>query len=331
MKRSKNALLTLLAIYGIHSTSFAGQAPVANITLAYTSTSPQYAPAWIAKETGIFKKYGINAQLVYMRGGVLATQALISNDVHFINAGGGGLVEAVLAGAEIYMIAAPISQDPQVLVAKREIKEVAQLKGKKIAVNSLAGPALLTVKMVLQAAGLDPERDVGYLAIGPNASRYNALQLGQVDATPLTPPQTLAARRAGFTFFDNVAGLKDAEMPNAALITSRKFLESEPGVAEAVVKSIVEGIHFYKTEKVRTSAILKKYMKIDGAEDLQESYSFYVKPLNEKPYPSIKGIQTFLDWSKRPEARKAKPAQFINSAIVEKLDKQGFIDALYRR
>jgi NitT/TauT family transport system substrate-binding protein len=266
-----------------------------------------------------------------MRGGVLATQALLSNDVHFINAGGGGLVEAVLAGAEIYMIAAPISQDPQVLVAKREIKEVAQLKGKKIAVNSLAGPALLTVKMVLQAAGLDPERDVGYLAIGPNASRYNALQLGQVDATPLTPPQTLAARRAGFTFFDNVEGLKDAEMPNAALITSRKSLESEPAVAEAVVKSIVEGIHFYKTEKVKTSAILKKYMKIDGAEDLQESYSFYVKPLNEKPYPSIKGIQTFLDWSKRAEARKAKPAQFINSTIVEKLDKQGFIDGLYRK
>ena len=104
-----------------------------------------------------------------------------------------------------------------------------------------------------------------------------------------------------------------------------------PAVTEAVVKSIGEGIHFYKTEKVKTSAILKKYMKIDGAEDLQASYSFYVKPLNEKPYPSIKGIQTFLDWSKRAEARKAKPAQFINAAIVERLDRQGFIDALYRK
>jgi len=72
-------------------------------------------------------------------------------------------------------------------------------------------------------------------------------------------------------------------------------------------------------------------MKIESAEDLQESYSFYVKLLNEKPYPSVKGIQTILDWSKRADARKASPAQFIQTKFVEKLDKQGFIDGLYKR
>ena len=72
-------------------------------------------------------------------------------------------------------------------------------------------------------------------------------------------------------------------------------------------------------------------MKIENAEDLQESYSFYVKLLNEKPYPSTKGIQTILDWSKRADARKATPGQFINTKVVEKLDKQGFIDGLYRK
>lgn len=316
-----------------NAVTFAAQSPsqLANVTIAYTSISPQYSPAWIAKETGIFRKYGINAQLVYMRGGILATQALVSNDVNFINAGGGGVVDAVLGGAEIFIVAAPINQEPQVLVAKREIKEIAQLKGKKVAVNSLAGPAILTMKIVLAASGLDPERDVSYLATGPTASRYTALQLGQVDAAPLTPPFTLAARRAGYTFFENAPGLKDAEMPNAALITSKKFFDAEPVVTEAVIKSIIEGIHFYKTEKVRTLAILKKYMKIESAEDLEESYSFYVKLLNAKPYPSAKGIQTILDWSKRADARRATPGQFINTKIVEKLDKQGFIDGLYRK
>jgi ABC-type nitrate/sulfonate/bicarbonate transport system substrate-binding protein len=82
-------------------------------------------------------------------------------------------------------------------------------------------------------------------------------------------------------------------MPNAALITSRKYLEAEPVAAEAVIKSIIEGIHFYKTEKVKTPAILKKYMKIENAEDLQESYSFYVKLLNEKPYPRQKAFKPF--------------------------------------
>ncbi len=123
------------------------QAPLANVTIAYTSISPQYAPVWIAKEAGFFKRNGIDVQLVYMRGGIVATQALVSNDVNFINAGGGGVVDAVLGGAEIFIVASPINQEPQVLVAQKEIKEIAQLKGKKLAVNSLAGPSMLSLKM----------------------------------------------------------------------------------------------------------------------------------------------------------------------------------------
>ena len=77
--------------------------------------------------------------------------------------------------------------------------------------------------------------------------------------------------------------------------------------------------------------IMKKYMKLENTEELQEAYSFYVKLLAEKPYPSAKGIQTILDWSKRLDARKASPAQFIQTKVIEKLDKQGFIDGLYKK
>ena len=76
---------------------------------------------------------------------------------------------------------------------------------------------------------------------------------------------------------------------------------------------------------------MKKYMKLENNEELQEAYNFYVKLLAEKPYPTAKGIQTILDWSKRADARKASPAQFIQTKFVEKLDKQGFIDGLYRK
>jgi ABC-type nitrate/sulfonate/bicarbonate transport system substrate-binding protein len=266
-----------------------------------------------------------------MRGGVLATQALVSNDVNFINAGGGGVVDAVLGGAEIVLVASPINQEPQVLVTRKEIKEIAQLKGKKLAVNSLAGPAILSLKMILTASGLDAERDVSCLAVGPSASRFAALQMGQVDATTLAPPFTLAARKAGYLFFDNVAAMKEAELPNAALATSRKFLETEPTTTEMVIKSLIEGIHFYKTEKAKTAAILKKYMRLENPEEIQESYNFYLKLFAEKPYPTAKGIQTILDWSKRVDARKASPAQFMNTKLIDKLDKQGFIDGLYKR
>ena len=333
MTKLVGMLVSCVLLALTHAVAFSAQSTTspATVTIAYTSVSPQYAPVWIAKEAGFFSKNGVNAQLVYMRGGILATQALVSHDVQFINAGGGGGVDAVLGGAEIFIVASPINQEPQVLVARRDIKEIAQLKGRKLAVNSLAGPAMLSLKMILAFSGLDPERDVSYLAVGPSASRFGALQLGQVDATTLAPPFTLAARKAGYSFFENIPGMKEGELPNAALITSRKFFETEPLACEAVIKSVIEGIHFYKTEKVKTSAIVKKYMKLENAEDVQESYNFYVKLLAEKPYPTAKGIQTILDWSKRTDARNANPAQFMNTKIIEKLDKQGFIDALYRR
>jgi hypothetical protein len=130
----KPCLWTVLAYWFLAANAaFAaqGSGQLANVTIAYTSVSPQYAPVWIAKEAGVFRRNGVNAQLVYMRGGVLATQALVSDDVNFINAGGGGVVDAVLGGADIFMIASPINQEPQVLVAKKEIKDIRQLRGKR--------------------------------------------------------------------------------------------------------------------------------------------------------------------------------------------------------
>ena len=189
----------------------------------------------------------------------------------------------------------------------------------------------MSLKMILAALGLDPDKDVSFLVTGPSANRFAALSAGMVDATSLAPPFTLAARKAGYNFFDNVPGLKEAELPNAAMITSRKVFEAQPVVTEMVVKSMIEGIHFYKTEKTKTIGILKKYMRIENAEEMEETYNYYAKLILEKPYPTAKSIQTILDWSKRPDARKANPAQFIQPKIVEKLDRQAFIDSLYKR
>jgi NitT/TauT family transport system substrate-binding protein len=294
-KKSFCVVLVSLSLVIVRSATAANApAQLATISIAYTSISPQYSPVWIAKDAGIFKKNGVNVELVYMRGGVLATQALVSGDVQFINAGGGGVVDAVLGGADIFIIASPINQEPQVLVTRRDIKEVAQLKGKKIAVNSLAGPSILSLKMILAALGLDPDKDVGFLATGPSASRFAALSSGMVDATSLAPPFTLAARKAGYNFFDNVPGLKEAELPNAAMVTSRKVFDGQPVVTEWVVKSVIEGIHFYKTEKAKTTAILKKYMKLENADEMEETYNYYVKLIAEKPYPTAKGSRRSL-------------------------------------
>ena len=170
------------------------------VVMAYTSISPQYAPGWIAKETKIFDKNGINAELVYVRGGVEATQALVGGDVGFINAGVGAVVDATLAGADLMVLASPSVRAETILVAKKDITSPADLKGKKVAVGSLAGPAMLALKMILKMYGLNPDRDVNFIVTGPTAPRYAALNSGVVDATLLTPPFTLYARKRDIAF-----------------------------------------------------------------------------------------------------------------------------------
>jgi NitT/TauT family transport system substrate-binding protein len=297
------------------------------VILAYTSISPSYAPAWIAKEMKIFDKNGINAEVVYARGAVLATQALVGGDVSFIIAGVGAAVDATIAGANLVVLASPSVGTETILVTRKGITSPADLKGKKAAVGSLAGPALLTLKIILKSYDLNSE-DVTYIVTGPTAARYAALNSGVVDATLLTPPFTLYAKKAGYTLFDNIPVLKETEFANASIITTRKFVQQEPAVVEAVLKSIIEGIRVYKTNAGETLPILRKYLKIQNSEELQYVYKFY--DLVAKPYPSIKSVKLFLDWSKYPKAKTADPKQFVAHSFVEKLDRQGFIDSLYK-
>lgn len=337
MARTPNVIVGLsffVAIfYGVlFPKSSVAQSPRVRFVLAYSSLATQYAPVWIAKDAGYFDRNGLSVELVLVRGGIVATQALISGETRFISSGGGALVDAVFAGADTVALASPTTQSDGVLVTKKEITRLPQLRGKTIAVNSIVGPAMIALKIILKSANLDPERDVKYLPVGSSGSRMAALKSGNVDGAVITPPFTLHARRGGYNFFDNAAvpALAGIHMPNATIIGRRKSIDAEPQITESFVKSVIEAIHFIKKNKARTMAILGKYQRLENSEEIEETYSQYVEGFAEKPFPSAEAIRTVLDASRRPEAKTADPALFIDGRFVSKLDKQGFIDSLYK-
>ena len=135
------------------------------VIVGYANFSPTYAPVWVAKEIGFFEKYNVNADIIFIfiRGGAMGTQALVSRSFDVIIAGGVAAIEAALAGAELVIVAVPANRMDQAFVARKEITQPAQLKGKKIAVNSLVGSAILAIKIMLQALGINPEKEVTYV------------------------------------------------------------------------------------------------------------------------------------------------------------------------
>ena len=301
------------------------------IIIGYANFSPTYAPVWVAKEMGFFEKQNLNAEIIFIRGGAMGTQGLVSHSFDFIVAGGVAAVEGALSGAEIVIVAVPSNRMDQVLVARKEIAQPVQLKGKRIAVNNLVGSAILAIKIMVQAVGLNPEKDVTYVTSGDPATRLAALQSGLVEATGLAPPFTLTAKRTGFNVFDSIPALENLEYPSASLIVRQESVRKDPVLIDKVTRSIIEAVHFFKTRKLESQRILKKYLRLQNPEELEEAYVLLSARFIDKPYPTTQSVKTILDWSRHPKAKTADPAQFIAPQFVEKLDREGFIATVLKK
>ena len=180
--------IATIVVFAVLSIGAAGAGMPTKHVVGYTTISFARAPVWIASEMRIYETNGINAETVFLRGGIVGTQALISGSASFLASSGSSAVEAILSGADLVIVAGYSNLLDQMLVTKREIKSASQLKGAKVALNSLAGGSLLAARITLSALGLDPDKDVTYIALGDPASRLTALKGGLVDATVLTTP-----------------------------------------------------------------------------------------------------------------------------------------------
>lgn len=322
--------VTLCLTFGLLAPA---KAQLRKLNIAYTATSPYQAVLIIAKEAGLFKKYNLDPTLVFTTGGSLGIQAMIGGDVAMTLSDGSSSVVSKLAGVDVLVIASLLNTFPYSLISLPEIKKVDQLKGGKVAVSRFGSATDLSVKMALARVGLNAEKDVTLLQIGAQTARYAALQSKNVQATIITPPFTLIARRAGFQTLIDMAEL-NIPFQLTGLLALRPYLKSNPDMVLSVIRTLAEAIHFYKKEKEATIKILGRYLKTDDREALEETHrEIAVKSMPEKPYPTIAGIRTIIDEFalRNPKAKGAKPEDFIDSSFVKKVDDEGLFERLYKR
>src|SRR4051812_32364492 len=267
-------------------------AQLRKINIAYTATSPYQAVLIVAKEVGLFKKHNLDPTLVFTTGGSLGIQAMIGGDVAMTLSDGSSSVVSKLAGVDVVVFASLLNTFPYSLIALPEIKKVDQLKGGKIAVSRFGSATDLSVKMALAKVGLNAEKDVTLLQIGVQTARFAALQSKNVQATIITPPFTLTARKLGYQTLIDMAEL-NIPFQLTSMLALRPYLKSNPEIVLSVVRALSEGIYFYKREKEATLKILARYLKSDDREALEETHrEVAIKALPEKPYPTLAGIRT---------------------------------------
>jgi len=309
-----------------------GSAGAEKINVAYGAVSGSNSPLWVTYEGGFFKKNGLDVHLIFIQSSTTVTQSLIAGEVRVAQSGMGPPISVTVNSTEkFFSLAGSSNRIPFVFMVSERLKSTQDFLHKRFGVSRFGASSDFILCVALKQLNLNPDKDVAILQIGNSLARLTALQAGAIDGSVFEAPAIYLAKKEGFRV---VARLDQTNLPyfHSGLIATEKFVREHPDTVARVVKSYIEGIHFYKTRKEESIRILQKYLKVSDREALEEAYqTFAVDILERAPYPSEPGIQTIINTlaEKEPRAKGLKAKDFIEDSFIRSLDKSGFIRSLY--
>ena len=303
----------------------AGEAPA--IRANYAAFSGAFAPLWIAADRNLFTKYGLNVDLRYIAPAT-ATQALIGKNLEIINPGG-EIVEAGLNGEPVVYIAGIMNRAVMSIYAKPEIRSLADLKGKVLAVTVPGATTDFAARVLLQQARLTPGKDVKLIYLKGMVEILTGINQGNADAGIFTSPTTLKAQHAGLKELVNVTE-QNIPMIHAALASTKDYVKTNPDNVRRFLQAYLEGIKISHTDAEYAKQIIGKYTKTTDVADLENSYQTFLPAWERLPLVPAAAVQTMLNFATHPGAKTAKPETFIDNSILTEIGKSGFVDKLYK-
>ena len=300
------------------------------LKVPYVSLSPTAGPLWIAYEAGFFKKNNITAELLYIPGGSTIIQSIMSGDVKVANMAPPSAIGAWAKGADLTLIASGVDQLLETVVTGPNIKSPADLKNKKIGVSRYGSLTDMALREALRHYKLTPDKDVTILQTGGEATRFAALTTGAIDGAMLSGDKKVQAEKMGFHVTIDLSQLP-IYYPVNGVIASKQFVAANFNAAKNFLKSWVEGIKAFKTDKELSLKVLAKYLKINDRDILEKSYEIYRPVYKKIPYGDKRAVSFALEQMGKelPEAAKLNPDDFIDNRILSELEKSGFIDQIY--
>jgi ABC-type nitrate/sulfonate/bicarbonate transport system substrate-binding protein len=307
--------------------------PLEPVTVGYSTFSGAYLPLWIAVEERLGSKYGLDLKAIYA-GRIRPQQLLASNDVPFVMATGTGAITSHILGVKDQaIIFVSINKVNSAIFSRPEIKTAEELRGKIVATGRPGAFGDTMVRYILRAKlGLVPDRDVKMLPIGEAQLTFPALERGVVQAASLTIPFTLIAKKMGYRELIDYdkAGVV---YPYNTITTLRQTPVKYPDLTEKLLKTIIEGTYVAKTDRVKSLAIMKKYMRGTSDEILEETYQYAKSVTEENPTPSLEITKAALEILsyEYPKAKDTDPNLIIDTSVMNRIERSGFIRALYKK
>ena len=326
--------LALALWLGVLRTASFAQSTEVNIGVAFTNA--RVAPLWIADKEGFFKKNGIEPKILKLAGGVQGAQAMLSGGIDFGYTDPTSMVAAIAGGAQLVEIMAITAIMPYYLVGSADVKTVTDLKGKRVGSSGLGlSASRLALMVALSKLGLEPKRDqITLVAAGAEPERIAGLAAGALGGTVIGPEFRGRIDELKLNILSDLRTLK-IPWEQDALVTSKKYLESKHDATERVIKALLQANAYVLNPSNRGAVIelLKTQLGLKTAQEAEGAYGdltrFYVL---KKPLPNREGLQTIITevGKEVPKAASLKFEDITDASILQRLDKSGFIDALYK-
>ncbi|HEY1269331.1 MAG TPA: ABC transporter substrate-binding protein [Candidatus Binatia bacterium] len=309
--------------------------PQEKIRLGLSSVSAIHGAVWVAEQKGLFRKHGLDPEIVVIGGAApMAVSALLGGDIQFATAAGDAAINANLRGGDTVMVAGVINSGLQRLVARPEIKNAADIKGKKIGVTRIGAVSYAALLIILRRWGMT-ESDVQIIQVGSSPNMLASLDKGGISAAVLTLPSIFVAEDRGYRTLADLADLNISYL-HAMMVTTRSYLRAQRDRARRFLLGYLEGIAYFKQHRDESLEILRKKLRVAAAQEgnLARAYELLTAKYYETiPYPSMKGVDTVLGFIEKenPKAKVADPKSFVDDSLLKDIEASGFVRTLYEK
>lgn len=311
--------ILIFLLLGYTSAAFA---QLKKVRFSVSAASIAEMPFRMAQIKGFYREEGLDVEVIFIRGAV-GMQALLGGSVDFTSASGSTIAAAV-RGIPVKLVFTASAKPQFDMVAQKDIRSMADLKGKFVGISSRGGAVDLLTQLMVQKHGLVPNKDVTSLVIGGQEDTVLALRAGRIAAALLTPPRPLILQREGFNRI-GYSGDYMPTYPSGGISVTDEMIKNKPAELQAFVKASVRGLQFARQNRAEAKKIVTDYFSLKDPVIADQLFELYLSrlPVNGSADEAwMKGAIEFTQKSLGDASKEASISQVFDFSFVNKADSE---------
>src|ERR671915_1127833 len=260
--------------------------------IAYSSADASNAVWFLALDAGLYRKYGLDVELVFIQSSTTSVSSVVSGDIQVANSSGGAVASAAVAGANLVMTACYINTLPYELVVQDTVKSAEDLRGKSVGISRVGSASDVAARVLIKGLGLEPVKDVPIMQVGGPSERAAAFRTGKIVGFPSPPGTIHLAKGMPHRIMISTADFQRRfDFPYICSTTTKSYLASNREILRKLTMALVEATHFLKTRKQETVKFIAKYTRQNDPQYLEASYIANVKLHDRVPLVTREGTE----------------------------------------